>query len=256
VIRLAPLLAFLVAGPAAAGEIDCWFEGGVVVVPAEVAGIAGAFVLDTGAARTALHDTVAKAAGLSDETVTGAVRFAGEVWSGRAVAIADLDVRTWNLPTPVAGVIGADILQGRVLDVTFAPCRVRLWRPRQAPPFMGKPMTMTLTDGRPTVDGELSDGVTALAGRFVVATGANAPLRLADDIASAPSDQPQELYPDGVWLSRLPQLRFANGVGEGVATGLMKPEGALAGVIGGEVLANFRLRFDFPARRLTVAPAP
>jgi hypothetical protein len=36
----------------------------------------------------------------------------------------------------------------------------------------------------------------------------------------------------------------------------MKPEGALAGVIGGEVLANFRLRFDFPARRLTVAPAP
>jgi hypothetical protein len=34
----------------------------------------------------------------------------------------------------------------------------------------------------------------------------------------------------------------------------MKPEGEAAGVIGGEALANFRLRFDFPAGRLVVAP--
>jgi hypothetical protein len=36
----------------------------------------------------------------------------------------------------------------------------------------------------------------------------------------------------------------------------MKPEGDVAGVLGGAVLAHFRLRFDFPARRLVAQPVP
>ena len=34
----------------------------------------------------------------------------------------------------------------------------------------------------------------------------------------------------------------------------MKPDGDVVGILGGQVLANFRLRFDFPAGRLFVAP--
>ena len=51
------------------------------------------------------------------------------------------------------------------------------------------------------------------------------------------------------------RVTFAGASGRDVAAGLMKPEGAVAGVLGAQVLAHFRLRFDFPAGRLTVAPA-
>ena len=57
-----------------------------------------------------------------------------------------------------------------------------------------------------------------------------------------------------MWFARLAGVRFAGAEGRDVAAGLMKPEGEIAGILGGEVLAHFRLRFDFPANRLTVAP--
>ena len=43
--------------PARAGEAACWYENGVVVVTAEVAGVVGDFILDTGQARTQLAET-------------------------------------------------------------------------------------------------------------------------------------------------------------------------------------------------------
>jgi hypothetical protein len=115
---------------------------------------------------------------------------------------------------------------------------------------------MAWDQGRPTAAATAFDGSVGISGPFVVATGANAPVRLADDLAQVPdSAKPQELYPDGVWLARLPGLSFGGELGRDVAGGLMPPDGAVAGVLGGEVLANFRLRFDFPAGRLVVAPA-
>ena len=76
----------------------------------------------------------------------------------------------------------------------------------------------------------------------------------------AHSDNPQSLVRD-LSTGRLSRrqfvqraayvvLRFAGALGTDVAAGLMKPDGAVAGLIGGEALANFRLRFDFPAGRL------
>jgi hypothetical protein len=89
----------------------------------------------------------------------------------------------------------------------------------------------------------------------VVATGANVAVRLADDLAQAPgAARPDELYPQGVWLARLPAAAFGGLVGRDLGAGLMKPEGEAAGIIGGEVLARFGLRFDFPAGRLILAP--
>ncbi|WP_293900997.1 aspartyl protease family protein [Phenylobacterium sp.] len=253
--RLIPLalLGVLAAGPAVAGEETCRFEGGTLVVPAVVAGIAGDYILDTGTAQSVLHETRAQSAGFAETELTGDVRLAGMTATARPLKVADLDVRTWNLPTPVAGVIGADLLKGWVLDVSYAPCRVRLWEPGQAAAFRGRTLELAWDLGRPTALATASDDAHEIAGRFVIATGANAPVRLADDLAQAPSAAtPDELYPQGVWFARLASVTFAGASGRDVAAGLMKPDGAVVGVLGAEVLAHFRLRFDFPAGRLIV----
>lgn len=254
---LLPLLLLFAAGPARAGEVACRFEAGVITVPAQVAGIAGDYILDTGAAQTALHETKAQAEGIAATALTGDVSLAGVMVHAAAVKVQDLDERSWNLPTPAAGVIGADVLKGFVVDVSYAPCRVRLSAPRKAPRFAGRALGLGWDLGRPTVEAAVSDDAHRLSGRFVVATGANAPVRLADDLAQAPGAlRPQELYPDGVWLARLPQVEFGGAVGRDVGAGLMKPEGDVVGLLGGAVLAHFRLRFDFPARKLLVQPVP
>lgn len=257
--RLSPLpfgVLALVAAPAAhAGEAACRFERGVITVPAVVAGIAGDYILDTGAARTTLHETKAQAEGIADTELIGDVRLAGMAVRAAPVMVADLDVRTWNLPTPAAGVIGADALRGFVLDVTYAPCRIRLSPPGRAPRFAGRSLDLGWDLGRPTAQAAVSDDAHRISGRFVIATGANAPVRLADDLAQVPAAvDRKELYPDGVWLARLPEVDFGGAVGRGVAAGLMKPDGDVVGVLGGQVLAHFRLRFDFPAGRLFVQP--
>ncbi|HKR87047.1 MAG TPA: hypothetical protein VJS38_02640, partial [Phenylobacterium sp.] len=132
--RLFLLLAASLWPPTAwAGETRCWFESGVLVTPAEVMGIAGDYVLDTGAAHTLLADTPAQGAGYAQTALVGEVRLAGLNLQGRPVAVTKLDARLRALPTPVAGVIGADVLAGRVVDVRFAPCRVRIYEPGRAP---------------------------------------------------------------------------------------------------------------------------
>ena len=245
----------MLAAPAWAGEAACRYEGGTLVAPAVVAGIAGDYIIDTGAARTTLDETRAQAAGIeSGVGLSGAVRLADMSIPATPLAIAPLDVRTWNLPTPVAGVIGADVLKAYVLEVSYAPCRLRLWAPGQAPALSGQELELGWDQGRPTAPAAVADAAHEIAGRFVIATGANAPVRLADDLAQAAAAKPAELYPDGVWLARLAQVRFAGSVGQDVAAGLMKPDGEVVGVLGGDVLAHFRLRFDFPAGRLTVVP--
>ena len=257
-VRLSPIAAILgalAAGPACAGEVACRFEGGVIVVPAQVAGIAGDYILDTGTAESALHETKAQAEGIAEPAVTGDVRLAGLTAPAAPLKVVDLDLRTWNLPTPVAGVIGVDVLRGWVVEVSYAPCRVQVWRPGEAPAWRGRRLALTWDEGRPTAEAAVFDDAHEIAGRFVIATGSNVPVRLADDLAQAPgAATPDELYPNGVWMARLAGVRFAGSAGRDVAAGLMKPQGEVVGVLGGEVLAHFRLRFDFPAGRLTVAP--
>lgn len=258
-LRLASLpigaLAVLAAPTVQAGEATCRFERGVITVPAVVAGIAGDYIVDTGAARTMLQETKAQAEGLAETDLTGDVGLAGVTIRGLPLAVADLQARTWNLPTPAAGVIGADALRGFVVDVAYAPCRLRLSRLGQAPRFAGRALDLTWDLGRPTVRASVSDDAHQVTGRFVIATGANVPVRVADDLAQASgAAETAELYPGGVWLARLSQVEFAGATGRDVAAGLMKPEGDVVGVIGGAVLAHFRLRFDFPGGRLLVEP--
>jgi len=256
-LPLALALAAL-AAPAAADEAACWYENGVVVVTAEVAGFVGDYILDTGQAATQLAETQALELGYVEPAVTGEVRLAGLRLPPRQVQVADLDVRTGLFPTPIAGVIGADVLKDHVLDVSFAPCRVRLSAPGRAPRFSGARLPLAWAEGRPVTLAGAADGPTALRGPFVVSTGLDAPARLSEALAAAPgAEKPAELLSYGVLRPRLAALSFGDVLVPDLPAGLMRPEpDAVAGAIGAPVLARWRLRFDFPAGALGLAPAP
>ena len=251
-------LGVFAASAAWAGEAGCWFEGGVVVVPAQVMGVTGDFVFDTATAHTQLAQTQAQGAGFTEAALNGEVRLAGLRLAGRPVVVANLDLRTGALPTPVAGVIGADVLQGYVVDVAFSPCRVRLTKAGRAAAF-GRATALPLTwiAGRPTAPAAVADGPRALAGSFAIGVGVDRAVRLSDRIAGAPgANRARELYPYGALAPRLRALSFAGGLWENLAAGLTRAESPdVAGVLGGPLLAHYRLRFDFPAGRLLVAPA-
>jgi hypothetical protein len=255
-----PLLLLLAAGLwptlAAAGESRCWYEAGVLVVPAEVMGVAGDYVLDTGAPATLLADTQAEGAGFSETALTGEVRLAGQALEGRPVAVAKLDARLRFLPTPVAGVIGADVLKSYVLDVRFAPCRIGVWRPGRAPRF-GPALRQPLgwADGRPVAEAGVSDGLRAWRGDFALATGSDTPVRLAEELADAPGAKPRAaILPYGAARAQLRALSFGGELFENAWSGLIpKADAPAAGEIGAPALARFRLRFDFPAGLLALA---
>jgi len=255
---LSALLA-LAAGPAAAGEAACWFENRVIVVGAEVMGVPGDYILDTATAHTVLGDSQAQTAGFAETALTGEVRLAGVVASGRPVAVEAIDLRTGALPTPIAGIIGADVLRGYVLDVSFAPCRVALRPAGQAPRFgPAQALPLTWVAGRPVTRASVSDGARALTGGFSPATGADTAVRLSDAVARAPgAAKPKELYPYGVLRPRLRALSFAGALSENLPAGLIPAEDpAIAGQIGAPLLARYRLRFDFPAGKLLLRPSP
>lgn len=256
-LALAALLA-LPAKPALAGEARCWFENGVIVVGAEVMGVPGDYILDTATPHTLLADSQAQTAGFSETALTGEVRLAGVTARGRPVAVEALDLRTGALPTPIAGVIGADVLRSYVLDVSFAPCRIAIWRPGRAPRFAARTiLPMAWVADRPVVQAAAADGPHALAGAFAPATGADTAVRLSDALARTPgAGKTKELYPYGVLRPRLRAFSFAGGLWENLPAGLVAAEDpGLAGQIGAPLLARYRLRFDFPAGRLLLTPA-
>src|SRR5258706_650024 len=168
-------------------------------------GVSGDFILDTATPHTQLADSQAQTAGFSETALTGSVRLAGLTLHRRPVAVASLDLRTGALPTPVAGVIGADVLRDYVLDVSFAPCRVTLRRPAQAGRFAARAsLPLSWIAGRPTARAAVADGPRAFAGGFAIATGADTAVRLSDALAASPrAAKPKELYPYGILRPRL-----------------------------------------------------
>jgi hypothetical protein len=249
----------LVGGPAHAGEAACWFENGVVVVTAQVMGVTGDFILDTATPHTQLAETQAQGAGFVETALTGEVRLAGLRIANRPVEVADLDLRTGALPTPITGVIGADVLRPYVLDVSFAPCRVTLSPAGHAPRFQARrSLPMAWVAERPVVKATASDGAKSLTANFTPGIGADRAVRLSDVVASAPgAGKLLEVYPYGVLKPALAGLAFAGDVAEDLPSGLMHAEDPkLAGQIGAPFLSRYRLRFDFPAGRLELTPAP
>ena len=252
---LASLVATVPPHPARAGEVRCWVDKGVVVAPASVAGVIGDYVIDTGSPRSQIGETRAQSEGFAGDTVAGEVLLAGERLGAHALTVTDLDLRTGALPTPVAGVLGADVLRGHVVDVRFAPCRLTLWPAGRAPGVAGPRQALSWRQGVPVITARVTDGPHVLQGAFTLATGSDTAVRLSDDAAVVKrAAKPKELYPYGVYRPRLRALELDGRLFELLPAGLLNATDTPAlGEIGTPVLTSYRVRFDFPAGRLVLA---
>ncbi len=246
-ISLAPLLARAAA---------CWFEHGVVVVPARVAGVAGDYILDTGAPATLLHETRAQMEGHAETNLRGEVRVAGLALTDQTVAVADLDARTYGFETPIAGVIGADVLAGQIVDIDFAPCRVTIWEPGKAPRFQADQiLAMPMVNGQPTVMAAVADGPRPAVGQFGLSTGLDAAIRLDEGQARVPGARLEDLAPYGARRAQLRALSFAGTLFETLPAGLEPSAEGRLGTLGAQVLSHWHVRFDFSRGHLLLGPS-
>ena len=252
---LAALFASLAAGPALAGEASCSVDRGAVVVSAAFGDITGDFILDLSAPRSVLHLDRAQMEGLTTPAVDGTLTLAGER-NAAHLTIASIDARSLGLPTTLNGVIGADILAAYVVDLRFAPCRLRLWRGR-APPLRGaKPLPVEMIAGVPTVGASISDGHTALAGAFAISTGTPG-VRVSQAVAAL-SRTPKGIDPTSRYAP--PAHLSALGVVDAAilnASASLQPDAppGVDGEIGVDVWSRYELRLDIGRRRLWLTPA-
>lgn len=231
----------------------CWFENGAVVVPASVAGVAGDFLIDPSAPVTLLHDTRAQAAGFESTRLTAQVRVAGQSLQGLPVQVVDLDARSAGFATPIAGVLGADVLGRYVIDLDFAPCRIRFSRPGQAPRFASAfSLSLGLTNGALTLPAAVTDGSHVRVGRFALDLSAGAALRLG---GAAPAQATTaDLAARNVGRGRIRAFSFAGRLVEEPSVSLATDlDPALAGAIGNGVWSRYRLRIDLGRAKLSLA---
>ena len=240
---LASLFLGLCPGAARAADSVCWIQSGVLLVPAVAGGVNGVFILDTGAAQSQLDATQASEANLGDTAAVGEVRFAGRTFPNVRMQVLELDARTRAFPTPIAGVLGSDILAGQVLQIEPNPCRVRLTpagrRPRRAGDIV---LPITFRDGAPYVHASVSDGIRGAAGDFRIDTGGALAVTLP---AGGPATE----------AGRLRALAVGGVLFENVPAGA--PKDAAQGRIGEPIWARFAMRLDYAKRRLTLSnPRP
>lgn len=241
------------ASQARAAETACWFENGAVVVPAEIGGIAGDWLLDPSAAKTLLHETRAEMEGLP-ATFTAPGHLAGLTLAPTAVTVADLDDRAPGFATPIAGVIGADVLARYTVDLQFAPCRVRIYAGRAPRLGRARALPLVLVGGVPAVRAAVADDRRARAGLFGIDWSSRATVRLADAVlmpaAAALDPTPRRLAP-----ARLRALsvdgRLYEEASAATASGLAE---GLAGTLGVEFWARWRLRLDIAGGELLLTP--
>lgn len=238
------------SGEALGAEIACWLDRGVLVAPATAAGVSGDFIIDTGADHSAIHNTRAQAAGHTEAQLSGEVRLAGASLAQRDLAVEDLDARTWAFPTPIAGVIGADILRAYVVELETTPCRLTLAASGVLPPAHGAAAAISWRGATPVVAAAVSDGPRARAVALTPATGLDAAVRLSPTIVSAPEATAKALAPFKDGRAELRALSLGGALFETLQAGLSEGTQAADGAVGLEVLGRWRLRFDFPASRL------
>ena len=245
------MLTLPIASAARAGETACWFENGAVIVPAAIADMAGDYVLDLSAPRTLLHDTKAQMEGITAPDPTLPVEVAGLKTPAVSVKVADLDARGAGFVTPIAGVIGMDILAGHSVEIDFAPCRVRIDQPWRASRQVVFPVVVI--GGLPTIVAAVSDDRTALRGAFAIDTASRAMTRLSTREAGATG----KLDPNARHqaAARLRALSIGGVLAENAPASLAEdlPEG-VSGTLGTGLWGRHRLRLDAEGRTLSIAP--
>jgi hypothetical protein len=241
------------AAPASAGEARCWVDHGAVMVSAAIGDIAGDFLLDLSAPQSQLHVTSAQADGFGDSGVMeGPLRLAGERLPVR-LTVTDLDARTLGYPTTIDGLIGADALEGWMVELRLSPCRLIL---RRAARLKGARTPIVWIGGVPTLPASVFDGRAGLAGRFRVDTG-SAGVRLSSAIAALSRAPPKGVDPGS--RIRPPARLAALGLDGEVLTRLRAglasdaPPG-VAGGIGTDVLAGYALRLDLKRNVAVLTP--
>lgn len=244
-------------GLAHAGQVACRYENGAVVVAAEVAGLAGDYILDPSTPQTQLHETKAQEAGIAETALTAPAALAGETVPALPIVVADLDARSYGFSTPIAGVIGADALNGRILDLQLLPCRLGFYTPGHEPPFpRGHTMAVLTVGGVPAVAATITDNRMGGQGLFAIDTASAPAVRVSDRLAVA---APPLADGDAADRSKTPAVLAALSFnGEVVArapaslvTGL---DPALSGALGTGVWKRWRMRLDLRVGTLTLAP--
>ncbi len=250
---IAGLILSAAASQARAGEVACWFENGAVVVPAEIGGVAGDWLLDPSESRTLLHDTRADMEGLP-RSFTAPGHLAGLTLAPTTVEVVDLDSRAPGFATPIAGVIGADILARYTVDLQFAPCRVRVVAGSLRRPTRARALPLVMAGGVPAVRAAVSDDRRARSGLFAIDWSSRAAVRLADARLSPPAKglepTPRHLAPATVRALSIDGQLFEEpsaATAEGLATGL-------TGTLGVEFWARWRLRLDIRHDELLLSP--
>ncbi|WP_150131333.1 hypothetical protein [Caulobacter mirabilis] len=239
-----------VARAAEAGR--CWFENGAVVVPARVGDVAGDWILDPASPRTLLHETKAQMEGLP-AAFTAAASLAGRRVEGVDVTVADLDSRAPGFTTPIAGVIGADVLARFVVDLDFSPCRVRLIGGRP-PVLKGSRLRLTQVDGVPALEAGVADDRQAGLGLFAVDWGSKAAVRLSQArLSPSPTDPVPDAHNGAPGRLRALSLAGALYEEQTAAVG-PSPAPSLAGTLGTDFWSRWRLRLDIRGGVLTLAP--
>jgi hypothetical protein len=248
---LASLLSSVVPFGARAGESVCWIQNGVLLVPAQAAGVNGVFILDTGAATSLLDATQASEADIDQAAAVGEVRLAGRVVAGARMGVVALDERTRDFPTPIAGVLGSDVLAGQVIEVETGPCRLRISSPgRPARPRAWTLLPVELRDGVPYVRAGVSDGTRSRIGRFRVDTGSSLAVTFNASAARTTMGD-AEAPPRG----RLRALSIDDALLENVTAGVTRETDADGlGRIGEPVWARYRMRLDYARGTLALAP--
>jgi hypothetical protein len=171
-------------------------------------------------------------------------RLAGQALPEVPVIVADLDDRAPGFVTPIAGVIGADILASFVVDLRFAPCRLRLYAGR-APAVRG---------GRVLRLAAVAGDRLARAGLFAVDWSSRAAVRMARATVS-----PEALGLDPARRDQAPaRLRALSVDGrlyeEPSATLATDLDPALAGTLGVDFWSRWSLRLDIAGGALTIIP--
>lgn len=252
-VSVATLLAALslVAGVARAGETACWFENGAIVAPAVIGTMAGDYVLDLSAPRTLLHETKAQMEGIAEPELSLPVEVAGIRAASVSVKVADLDARGAGFVTPIAGVIGMDVLAGHSVEIDFAPCRVRLDQAWKAARQVVLPVQVI--EGLPTIVAAVSDGPRALRGAFAIDTASLAMARLSTRGAAATGKV--DVGARHKAPARLRAMSIGGVLAENVPATLADdlPDG-VDGTLGTALWARHRLRLSADGRSLAVAP--
>lgn len=244
------VLAAMAARPALAGETRCWLDNGMLTAPAAFGDIAGEFAVDPASPECLLHVDNAAGFGLTGAAARSTLTFAGERRPGFNMGIADLDARSRASAVGLAGVIGADALAGRVLEIRRRPCRLTLGRRPPRARAGDTRLPLRRIAGVWAARASVSDGTTARSGWFALDfsrwTSPMAGARLSRQPAPA-ADPPV----------RLRALALGGRLFEQVPSGIMAdPPTGIAGAIGESVWSRYDLTLDARHGWLILRPLP